>query len=90
MEPRGNLAFRRLEIDVRAIIIVSPTAVSFRRPFPSNTHSIRFLENVMLRCLTIVALAVFAVPALADNNPQAAPVEPDDMQRIFNGKDLSG
>jgi hypothetical protein len=56
----------------------------------SPPHSSHFLENVMLRCLTMVALALFTVTALAADGPQAAPAEPGDMQRIFNGKDLTG
>ena len=66
------------------IIIVSPTHISFQRP------SLRFLEHVILRCLTMVSLALFAVTTLAADGPQTAPAEPADMQRIFNGKDLSG
>lgn len=44
----------------------------------------------MLRCLTMVALALFSVTALAADGPQTAPPEPSDMQRIFNGRDLTG
>ena len=44
----------------------------------------------MLRCLTMVPLVLFAVTALAADGPQTAPAEPNDMKRIFNGKDLSG
>jgi len=49
-----------------------------------------YLEIMMLRSFTLVALIVFAVTASAADGPQAAPPEPGDMQRIFNGTDLSG
>jgi len=44
----------------------------------------------MLRSLTFLAVASFAVNALAADGPQMAPAEPADMTRIFNGKDLTG
>ncbi len=47
-------------------------------------------ENAMPRCLTLLAFAWFAIDACAAEGPQTAPAEPAGMQRIFNGKDLSG
>ena len=44
----------------------------------------------MTRCFTIVACALFAMNSFAADSPQSAPAEPDDMQSIFNGEDLSG
>ena len=44
----------------------------------------------MLRCLTLFALVTSSFTALAADGPQLAPAEPTDMQRIFNGKDLTG
>ena len=44
----------------------------------------------MIRSLTLVAFASFAVNAFAADAPQVAPAEPADMKRIFNGKDLTG
>ena len=44
----------------------------------------------MLRPLTFLAFASFAVNAFAADGPQAAPAEPAGMVRIFNGKDLTG
>ncbi|HIA19447.1 MAG TPA: DUF1080 domain-containing protein [Planctomycetaceae bacterium] len=45
----------------------------------------------MTRCFTLIALiSLFTFNTLAANNPQTAPAEQDGMQRIFNGKDLTG
>lgn len=44
----------------------------------------------MIRSLTLLALASFAVNASAADAPQAAPSEPAGMVRIFNGSDLTG
>ena len=44
----------------------------------------------MTRCLTLIALTLFAFDAVAADGRQVAPAEPADMKRIFNGKDLSG
>lgn len=44
----------------------------------------------MLRSLTFLACASFAVNALAAEAPQMAPAEPAGMTCIFNGKDLTG
>jgi hypothetical protein len=44
----------------------------------------------MVRCLTLVALNFFALNAFAADGPQVAPAEPNDMRRIFNGKNLTG
>ena len=43
----------------------------------------------MTRLLSLIALLSLALPAAAAE-PQSAPPEPDGMQRIFNGKDLTG
>ena len=45
----------------------------------------------MTRCFTLIALiSLFTFNALAADKPQTAPAEQDGMQRIFNGKDLTG
>jgi hypothetical protein len=44
----------------------------------------------MVRSLTLIAFASFAVHALAADGPQVAPAESADMTCIFNGKDLTG
>jgi hypothetical protein len=44
----------------------------------------------MVRCFVLAAFASFAFSALAADNPQVAPAEPDDMTCIFNGQDLTG
>ena len=44
----------------------------------------------MVRYLTLVACAVFALDALAAEGPRVAPPEPEDMTSIFTGKDLTG
>ena len=44
----------------------------------------------MIRCLTLLALVSLTCNALAADSPQAAPDEPKEMRRIFNGKDLTG
>ena len=44
----------------------------------------------MLRSLTFIAFASFAINAFAADGPQMAPAEPADMTPIFNGKDLTG
>ena len=44
----------------------------------------------MIRCLTIAASALFALPTLAADHPQMAPQEPAEMKPIFNGTDLTG
>ncbi len=45
----------------------------------------------MIRSLTLMALTCGAIHvALAGEEPAAAPAEPADMQRLFNGKDLAG
>lgn len=44
----------------------------------------------MVRCLSFAALICFSFSALAADKPQEAPAEPEGMQSIFNGKDLSG
>lgn len=44
----------------------------------------------MVRCLTLVAVALFACTAFAADGLQLAPAEPAEMTRIFNGKDLTG
>ncbi len=49
-----------------------------------------FLEIVMLRSLTMVAVALFSTSTLAADPAPSAPPEPSGMQRIFNGEDLSG
>lgn len=44
----------------------------------------------MARCLAFVALTWMASTGLAADGPQTAPAESADMQRLFNGKDLTG
>ena len=44
----------------------------------------------MFRCLTLVAVALFACTAFAADGLQLAPAEPAEMTCIFNGKDLTG
>ena len=44
----------------------------------------------MVRCLVFAALSLIALDAMAADGPQAAPPEPPDMQRLFNGEDLTG
>jgi len=44
----------------------------------------------MVRCFTFSALTLFALNALAADDPRAAPAEPSDMKAIFNGRDLTG
>lgn len=45
----------------------------------------------MIRSLMFVVASLTALHiALADQPPSAAPAEPADMERIFNGKDLAG
>ena len=44
----------------------------------------------MLRSLTFLAFASFAVNAIAADVPQVAPAESAGMMRIFSGKDLTG
>src|SRR5262245_2190639 len=46
----------------------------------------------MSACRIVVALAAFvlAYAALAIDSPKSAPLEPRDMQSLFNGRDLSG
>lgn len=44
----------------------------------------------MFRCLTLIFAMSLGAHALAVEPPQAAPAEPDDMQSLFNGKDLTG
>jgi hypothetical protein len=45
---------------------------------------------MMTRWLTLLAVVYVACPARAADDPRAAPAEPADMQRIFNGTDLTG
>jgi hypothetical protein len=40
------------------------------------------MEKIMARGLTLVALAWFAVDALAADGPQVAPAEPADMKSL--------
>ena len=45
----------------------------------------------MLRSLsTLAIIALLSLPAMAQQEGNQAPKEPADMQRIFNGKDLTG
>ena len=45
----------------------------------------------MIRCLTLSTLTVLLTLSVqAADDPQHAPAEPDGMQQIFNGKDLTG
>jgi hypothetical protein len=44
----------------------------------------------MIRCLTLVAIVLFAIQTSAADGPQTAPAEPADMKCIFNGQDLTG
>jgi len=44
----------------------------------------------MIRCLTLVAITLLSLPALAAEPAIKAPPEPQGMRKIFNGKDLSG
>lgn len=44
----------------------------------------------MIRMITLVAVASFALVSAAADAVQTAPAETPDMKRIFNGKDLSG
>ena len=47
-------------------------------------------ENDMARCLSFSFCLWFAAHALAADDSRTAPPEPEGMQTIFNGKDLSG
>ncbi len=44
----------------------------------------------MIRSFAFVAVAAISLSVLADDKAHVAPPEPSDMQRIFNGEDLSG
>jgi len=44
----------------------------------------------MQRCFSLLALLIFALPALADHHAAHAPAASPDLKPIFNGKDLSG
>ena len=44
----------------------------------------------MIRNLMFVALISLTASSFASDTPTTAPAEPDDMQCIFNGKDLTG
>ena len=44
----------------------------------------------MIRYLTLVACAAFAIDAFAADGPRVAPPEPEDMRSIFSGKNLTG
>lgn len=44
----------------------------------------------MIRYLTLVVWAAFAIEALAADSPQLAPAESPGMKSLFNGKDLTG
>ena len=44
----------------------------------------------MTRCLTLAAVLLIAVPAIADHHAKKVPAETGEYQDIFNGKDLSG
>jgi hypothetical protein len=48
------------------------------------------MENAMLRCTTLAICVLTSLSVLSAETPQTAPAEPSDMQRIFNGKDLTG
>ena len=44
----------------------------------------------MVRHWVLLAMAVIAMPGFAEDGSQTAPEESGDMQRLFNGEDLSG
>ncbi|NND96561.1 MAG: DUF1080 domain-containing protein [Pirellulaceae bacterium] len=44
----------------------------------------------MLRCLTVAALVVMTLPAMADQTSKTVPAPSPDLKPIFNGTDLSG
>ena len=44
----------------------------------------------MVRYLIVFAVSLFGLNVLAADSPTRAPKEPEDMRKIFNGKDLSG
>jgi hypothetical protein len=48
------------------------------------------MEKIMIRCLTLLALASYAFQASAADGPRLAPAESAGMKSLFNGKDLSG
>jgi len=48
---------------------------------------LRYLTTITLTCLFVTTLTA---AARAADKPQMAPAEPSDMQRIFNGQDLTG
>ena len=45
---------------------------------------------MMVRCLTVVTVTLFAFNAVAADGPQVAPAEPEGMRSIFTGEDLTG
>jgi hypothetical protein len=44
----------------------------------------------MIRCLSLVAFCLSALPVFASDGPQTAPPEPPQMRSIFNGENLDG
>ena len=44
----------------------------------------------MVRCLMLVTFAALGLNAWAADGPQTAPAAPENMQSLFNGKDLTG
>ena len=56
----------------------------------SGSPLIRSPEKIMIRCLLLLSVLAWPCTLFAENEPTAAPQEPAGMQRIFNGKDLSG